>query len=62
VVLLTLRVRRREFETLARIGCARATVVRIVATEWLLMLAAGVGLAVLLAQTLLSILLRDLLP
>ena len=62
VVLLTLRVRRREFETLARIGCARSTVVRIVATEWLLMLAAGVALAALLAQTLLSLLLRDLLP
>lgn len=62
VVLLTLRVRRREFETLARIGAARATVVRIVATEWLLVLAAGVGLAALLAALLRAYLLRDLLP
>ena len=62
VVLLTLRVRQREFETLAKIGCARATVVRIVATEWLLMLVAGVGLAALLARTLLALLLHDLLP
>lgn len=62
VVLLTLRVRRREFETLARIGCGQSTLVRIVATEWLVMLAAGVGLAALLGSTLLRVLLSDLLP
>ncbi len=62
VVLLTLRVRRREFETLARIGCARATLVRIVATEWLVMLAAGVALAALAGTTVVRVLLRDLLP
>lgn len=62
VVLLTLRVRQREFQTLARIGCARRTLVRIVATEWVVMLAAGVGLAALLGSTFLRLLLSDLLP
>jgi putative ABC transport system permease protein len=62
VFLLTLRVRRRELETLAKIGCARATLVRILATEWAVMLLAGVGLAALLAKTLLAVFLRDLLP
>jgi putative ABC transport system permease protein len=62
VFLLTLRVRRRELETLARIGCSRATLVRILATEWAVMLVAGVGLAALLAKTLLTVFLRDLVP
>jgi putative ABC transport system permease protein len=62
VFLLTLRVRRRELETLAKIGATRATIVRILATEWAVLLLAGVGLAALLAQTLLAVFLRDLLP
>lgn len=62
VVLLTLRVRRREFETLARIGCGRGTLVRIVLTEWLVLVVLGVGLAALLGSTLLRVLLTDLLP
>jgi putative ABC transport system permease protein len=62
IVLLTLKVRRRELETLARVGASRATVVRILATEWALMLGAGALLAWLLARTLLALLLPDLLP
>lgn len=62
VVLLTLRVRKRELETLARVGAARATVVRLLVTEWLLMLAAGALLAWVLSRTLLALLLPDLLP
>lgn len=45
VVLLTVRARRREFDTLAKIGCARGTVIAIVAVEFGIVCVAGVGLA-----------------
>ena len=41
VVLLSLRLREREFETLYRIGCARLTVARIFAAELAILLLAG---------------------
>ena len=56
IVLLTLRVRRRELETLRKIGCARPTVVLVVATELVLTLLAGLLLAALLALVLVWIL------
>ena len=62
IVLLTLQVRRRELQTLAKVGAARPTVVRILVTEWVLMLGLGALLAWLLARTLLALLLPDLLP
>jgi putative ABC transport system permease protein len=62
IVLLTLRVRRRELDTLARVGAARTTVVRMLLTEWVLLLAAGAGLAWVLARTVVSSLLPELLP
>jgi putative ABC transport system permease protein len=62
VVLLTLRLRRGELETLARIGASRARVAGMLALEWLLVLGAGAGLAILAARLLLPPLLRHLLP
>lgn len=44
LVSLSIRVRRRELETLERIGIARAAMARLLATELLLVLLAGVGL------------------
>lgn len=41
IVLLTLRVRAREIETLARLGCARGTVAALLATELVITLGAG---------------------
>ena len=49
VVMLTVRVRRREIETLARIGCARATVFRVIATELALVIGTGLAGAAILA-------------
>lgn len=45
IVALTLAVRARERRTLFRIGCARATVTRLMATELLLLVGAGAALA-----------------
>ncbi len=61
VVLLSLRLRAAELETLRRIGFARATVVRLVVGEWLLILGAG-ALAVVLASALLRGLVAELAP
>lgn len=44
-VLLTLRVRQREFETLFRIGCARAFVARLMAVELAIVVGAGLLLS-----------------
>jgi putative ABC transport system permease protein len=52
IVALSVRVRRREFETLRRIGCARGKIVRLVATELALIVAAGVVVAAALAAVL----------
>ncbi len=52
IVLLTLRIRQREILTLTRIGCSRFTVLRLQATELLIVLAAGVLLAGALAGAL----------
>lgn len=49
IVGLSLEVRRREMRTLQRIGCARSTVARIVGTELLLVIGAGLVLAGVLA-------------
>ncbi len=49
VVLLSVRVRQREFETLSRIGCARATVVRIVGLEFGLIVVAAIACAAIIA-------------
>jgi putative ABC transport system permease protein len=62
VVLLTLRVRARELATLARVGAARSTIVRIVATEWVVLLAAGVVAAWATSLVLARWLLPGLLP
>jgi len=45
VVLLSLRLRRREMETLKKIGCARRTVAVLMGTELLLVIGAGLALA-----------------
>jgi putative ABC transport system permease protein len=49
IVLLGLRIRKREIDTLFKIGCARGTVFRLQATELLLVLVAGSILASCLA-------------
>ena len=45
VVLLSLRIRRREFQTLHKIGCSRSTVFALQAAEIVLLLAAGLLVA-----------------
>lgn len=45
IVLLSLRVRQREMQALVRIGCARGVVFRLIATELLLLVSAGVLVA-----------------
>lgn len=56
ILLLSLRLRARELDTLRQIGFARATIVRLVAAEWALLL--GIALVcVFLASTLLAVLL-----
>lgn len=62
VVLLTLRVRARELATLARLGASRASVVRMLATEWLVLLGTGALAALALGGVLLRTLLPGLLP
>lgn len=62
VVLLTLRVRARELATLARLGASRARLVRMLATEWLVLLGTGALVALLLGGVLLRTLLPGLLP
>lgn len=52
IVALQLRVRRRELETLFKIGCARWTTFKLVATELLLTVGAGLALALAGAVTL----------
>jgi len=52
IVMLTLRLRRRELETLSKLGCARGRVVAILATEWGLVLGAGLAGAAALAAVL----------
>ena len=52
IVLLGLRVRQREMETLMKIGCARSMVARLVATELGITLAAGIAWAMLVAVVL----------
>jgi putative ABC transport system permease protein len=49
VVLLTLRIRQREIDTLLKIGCSRMTVIRIQAFELAMVLAMGLILAAALA-------------
>ncbi len=49
IVLLSFKVREREMETLFRIGCARGTVARVMATELLLQIVVGASIALLLA-------------
>jgi len=51
VVTLSLRVRQRELDTLFRIGCARGTTLRLVATELALTLLVGLAGAVALGAT-----------
>jgi putative ABC transport system permease protein len=46
VVLLSLRLRQSEMETMFKIGCARVTVFSLMATEIVMVLAIGVGVAV----------------
>jgi len=45
VVMLSLRLRRGEMETMFKIGCARSTLIALVATEMAIVFAAGIGLA-----------------
>ena len=54
VVLLSLRVRRREVETLRMIGCARGTVIRLLGTELAITLSIGLGVALVLALGIVS--------
>ena len=61
VFLLSLRLRAAELDTLRRIGFARATIARLVACEWLLILACG-ALLVLAGSVLLRALLAELGP
>jgi hypothetical protein len=61
VFLLSLRLRAAELETLRRIGFARATIARLVACEWLLILVCG-ALLVLAGSALLRALLAQLGP
>lgn len=49
VILLTVKVRQREIDTLFKLGCSRARVAQILATELFLLIVAGVLLATLLA-------------
>ncbi len=60
IVLLWLRVRQREFETLHKIGCARLMVARLVAAELLITVSAGLALAALLAGALVAVLRQGL--
>jgi putative ABC transport system permease protein len=46
VVLLSLRLRRGEMETMFKIGCARMTIIWLLATELLIVVAAGTAIAV----------------
>ena len=62
VVLLSLRVRRREVETLYKIGCARLTVVRMVALELGIVILLGAALAAGLAWLSTQVILSDFLP
>ncbi len=62
VVLLTLRVRRREIETLFKIGCARLTVVRMIALELGIVIVLGAALAAGLAWFATQVILSDFLP
>lgn len=52
IVLLVIRVRRAEFETLRRIGCSRGRIALMVTTEFAIVLGAGVIVAVGVAWTL----------
>ncbi len=49
VVLLSLRLRRGEMETMFKIGCARTTVVWLLATEIVIVVAVGIAIAVALS-------------
>lgn len=62
VVLLDLRVRRREMQTLLRIGCPRLTIARLVATELGIVLAASIALAFLAAAALAALVQRYGIP
>ena len=55
IVLLVLRVRRRELETFERIGIARGAVAMLLALEWLMILTAGLLVAALVAWGLLVV-------
>jgi len=59
IVLLTLRVRQREMATLSLIGCAKRTVLRLQAAELGITLAAGLGVAALLALVLVRFVLKS---
>jgi putative ABC transport system permease protein len=60
VLLLSVRVRRREIETLSKLGCARTTVARILAFELAIVVAAGLSVA-LAVSLVLERVLRDVL-
>lgn len=62
VVLLSLRVRRAEIETLFKIGCDRLTVLQMVTYELLIVIAAGALLAGALGWTATNVILSDFLP
>ena len=54
VVLLSLRLRRGEMETMFKIGCARITIFSLMATEIVMVLAVGVGIAIAFSQLVVS--------
>ncbi len=56
VLLLSVRVRRDEIETLHRIGCAKTTVLKLFALETGAILLAGIALAVVVSQALVRVL------
>lgn len=58
VILLSLRVRQREFETLFRIGCRRSTVLRIQGAELTIVIGSGLAVAALLALLLQTVVIR----
>ena len=55
VILLSLRLRRREMEVLFRLGCSRGLMVRLQLVEWGTLLAASAGLAWMLAKVAASV-------
>lgn len=56
IVLLTLKVRQREMETMFRIGCARMTVAKLLGTELLIVVLLGISVAAIAAMVLTRVL------